>query len=187
MILDNGAICLDQHGQEVFREVIPSDVVEGIAKILENEFGDVAQQVFYHGTKEWQEPGPGTTKIRCWTKDAAVSQAIYNMVDSKYGDAVYGTVARTAVMSSLDWIENPEEYISFVDIMSAGAGKNKTIWRLSERYPNEQITTVGDGTNDLEMIQEFDGYAMRNSAPEVLEIVKPGHIIESVEELLGKL
>lgn len=186
-IFDNGAVCLDQSGEMMFQETIALTVVEEIARKIADKFGNDVQLVFYHDVKEWREPGDGTTKVRCWTKDLAVSQSICDMVGFEYGDEVQGFIARTAVMSSLGWIENPEEYISFVDIMSVRAGKYNAVRRLCERYPGEVIVTVGDDTNDLEMIRGFDGYAMQNSMPEVLEAVKPGHVVGSVAELLEKL
>ena len=104
-----------------------------------------------------------------------------------YGDHLRSFVSRVAIMTSLAWIKNPEQYNSFVDIMTMNAGKHNAIRRLGELYPNEQVTTIGDDTNDLEMIREFDGYAMRDSMPEVLEAVNPRHIVGSVAELLEKL
>lgn len=186
-IFDNGAVCLDQFGEMVFQETIALTVVEEIARKIADKFGNDVQLVFYHDAKEWREPGDGTTKVRCWTKDLVASQSICDMVGSEYGDEVQGFIARTAVMSSLGWIENPEEYISFVDIMSVRAGKYNAVKRLCKKFPDEKIVTVGDDTNDLEMIRGFDGYAMQNSMPEVLKAVKPGHVVGSVEELLEKL
>lgn len=186
-IFDNGAVCLDQFGEMVFQEMIALTVVEEIARKIADKFGEDVQLVFYRDAKEWREPGNDTTKVRCWTKDLAVSRAIHEKVSSEYSGEVKSFTARTAVMSSLGWIKNPEEYISFVDIMSVRAGKYNAVRRLCEGYPDEKIVTVGDDTNDLEMIREFDGYAMQNSMPEVLEAVKPGHVVGSVAELLEKL
>lgn len=186
-IFDNGAVCLDQFGKMMFQETIALAIVKEITRKIVDKFGDDVQLVFYHDAKEWQEPGDNTTKVRCWTKDLAASQSICDMAGSEYGDEVQGFIARTAVMSSLGWIKNPEEYISFVDIMSVRAGKYNAVKRFCEKFPDEKIVTVGDDTNDLEMIWGFDGYAMQNSMPEVLKAVKPGHVVGSVAELLEKL
>lgn len=183
-ILDNGAVCLDGDGEVMFQEAIRLALAEEIVgKILER-FGGEVEFVFYHDAKEWPKLDSDVTKIRCWTKDVATSLVMCEGVNSEYGKDVQSFVARTAVMSSVLWIKNPEEYISFVDVMSVKAGKYNAVRRLMEKYPGEWATTVGDDTNDLGMIQEYDGYAMRNSMPEVLEIAKPGHVVESVRELL---
>lgn len=187
-IFDNGAVCLDQFGETVFQETIALTVVEEIARKIADKFGEDVQLVFYRDAKEWRELGNDTTKVRCWTKDLAVSRAIHEKVSSEYSGEVKSFIARTAVMSNvIEWVENPEEYISFVDVMSVRAGKYNAVKRLCEEFPDEKIVTVGDDTNDLEMIREFDGYAMQNSMPEVLEVVKPGHVVGSVTELLEKL
>lgn len=186
-IFDNGAVCLDQFGEILFQETIALTVVEEIARKIMDKFGDDVQLVFYHDAKEWREPGNDTTKVRCWTKDLAVLRAIHEKVSPEYSGEVKSFIARTAVMSSVGWIKDPEEYISFVDIMSVRAGKYNAVKRLCEKFSDEKIVMVGDDTNDLEMIRGFDGYAMQNSMPEVLEAVRPGHVVGSVAELLEKL
>lgn len=186
-IVDNGAICLDGQGAEIFQETMPLEVVEDIAQEVMAKYGDEVQMVFYREAKEWQEPGLGTTKVRCWTRDAATAQAICGEIDAKYGESLRSFVARTAVMTSLPWVEDPEQYASFVDTMTLDAGKHNAVRRLAEKYPEERIVTVGDDLNDLEMIREFDGYAVQNSMPEVLEIVKPDHVVGSVAELIERM
>lgn len=184
-ILDNGAVCLDGDGEVMFQETIRLALAEEIVgKILER-FGGEVEFVFYHDAKEWPKLDGDVTKMRCWVKDVATSMAMCEGINLEYGKDVQGFVARTAVMSSaMNWVDNPGEYISFVDIMSAKAGKYNAIRRLMERYQGEKVVTVGDDTNDLAMIQGCDGYAMRNSVPEVLEVVKPGHVVGSVGEVL---
>ena len=185
-IFDNGAVCWDQRGELVFQEAISVRIAREIVQRITDKFGDEVQLVFYHDAKEWQELDQDVTKVRCWTKDVVVSQAVCDAVKVEYDGEVQSFVARTAVMSSLGWIEYPEEYVSFVDMMSVRAGKYNAVRRLLEKYPGERAVTIGDDTNDLEMIRGFDGYVMQDSAPEVLEIVKPGHVVGSVGEVLER-
>lgn len=188
MVLDNGAICLNQKGEMMFQEVVALATAQEIAAKIVAEFDGEVEFVFYHDAKEWQELDCDVTKLRCWTRDVATATVICNKVNAEFGDRVQGFVARTAVMTNVvEWVDNPDEYRSFVDVMSVKAGKYNAIQRLCEKFPGEEIVTVGDDTNDLKMIQEFDGYAMRDSVPGVLEVVRPEHIIGSVGGLLGKL
>ena len=187
-ILDNGAVCLDRQGKELFREMMPPKIVEAIIQMVKEQYGDEeVQVVFYYDTKEWQEPGLNMTKLRCWAKNRATSESICNAVNTAYGSHLRSFVARVAMMTSLAWIKDPEQYNSFVDIVPMDAGKHNAVRRLSELYPSEQVVTIGDDTNDLEMIREFNGYAMRDSMPEVLETVDQYHIVESVADLLERL
>lgn len=188
MILDNGAICLDSQGEMMFQEVVALATAKEITAKIVAEFAGEVEFVFYHDAKEWQEPDCDVTKLRCWTRDVATATIICDKVNAEFGDKVQGFVARTAVMTNVvEWVENPDEYRSFVDVMSVEAGKYNAVRRLCETLPGEKIVTVGDDTNDLKMIQEFDGYAMRDSVPEVLEIVNPEHVVGSVGELLKLL
>lgn len=188
MILDNGAICLDKNREVMLQEAVPLDVAGKIVEKILAKYSEEVEFVFYHDAQEWQKLDQDVTKMRCWTRDVETATVICEEINAEFGDRVKSFVARTAVMTNVvEWVDNPDEYRSFVDIMSVKAGKYNTIRKLSEGYPGERIVTVGDDTNDLEMIQGFDGYAMRNSVPEVLAVVNPGHIVESVAELLEKL
>lgn len=184
VILDNGAVCLNQRGDVISQETIPLPIVDDIAKRIADEFGKDIALVFYHSAKEWPEPTNSTTKIRCWTKDLAIAQLISNKIDSAFGKSLQSFIPNGVVKLNVKWIKDPESYHSFVDIVSTKAGKDSIIQQLSDAYPNERIITVGDGMNDLVMIQKYDGYAMHSSVPEVLRIVNPTHIIESVADLL---
>ena len=53
-------------------------------------------------------------------------------------------------------------------------------------YRYQPIVTVGDEKNDIAMIQEFHGYAMRDSRPDLLAMVESGHVVGSVAELINK-
>lgn len=101
-----------------------------------------------------------------------------------FGETLCSFIARDVRPSNVAWMKNQEHYCAFVDTMSAKAGKYNAIRRLCEKFPNERVITVGDDTNDLAMIKNYDGYAIHNSVPEVLEIVNPTHVVDSVSELL---
>lgn len=75
-----------------------------------------------------------------------------------------------------------------IDYISTRAGKAVGIRRLLELrdIKPDIILTVGDGDNDLAMLQapDFCGYAMQNSMPVVLERVS--RTTESVAALIGE-
>jgi len=186
-ILDNGTVCLNQHGDVVFQKTIPFPVAKDIATKTTAKFGENVAIIFYHSAKEWQTPDDNTTKIRCWTKDLPISESIFHEIESAYPDSLRSSIIRNAAMPSITWVKHPEQYHAFVDTMSANAGKYHAIQRLLKTHTGEKVITIGDGANDLAMIQQYDGYAMRNSASEILKIVNPTHIIKSVADLLEKL
>lgn len=187
VIFDNGATCMNKHGDIMFEETISLTVAQEIVnRILTKLIDKNLAFVFYHDSMEWAELDQDVTKVRCWVPDVATAQQVTDEVGTNFSNEVQCFIARNSTMSGIKWIKNPEAYRAFVDIMSVDAGKYNAIHRLCESFPHERIITVGDDTNDLAMIKKYNGYAMRNSAPEILEIVHPAQIVDSVAELLEK-
>ena len=61
-----------------------------------------------------------------------------------------------------------------VDVVPAGCGKAFGLRKLAELYgvPEENISAVGDGCNDLPMITAFNGYTVENGHPRVKAAAK---------------
>ena len=55
-----------------------------------------------------------------------------------------------------------------LDVNATSASKKKAIYELGEHFETKRLYVVGDGFNDLEMIEEFNGYALENA----VDIVK---------------
>jgi HAD-superfamily hydrolase, subfamily IIB len=56
-----------------------------------------------------------------------------------------------------------------LDINSFDASKKKALYELGEYFQTTAIYVVGDGYNDLEMIEEFQGFALDNAVAVVKE------------------
>ncbi len=74
-----------------------------------------------------------------------------------------------------------------IDIAPIGVSKATGIKRLNEvlKLNTSEIYTIGDSLNDIEMIQEFDGFCVEKSHPKIIEISKK--IFESVGECIEYL
>ncbi len=184
IILNNGAICLHQNRETIFQYTIPANITQNISHDILQQFNDNATFVYYDGTKEWPVLDHGITKLRCWITNPQIGNEVLRLISQKYSNRVKSFLAKEAVMSSVNWINNAERYRSFVDIMSKDAGKENAIRRLVSKFPDEDVVTIGDDTNDIGMLTTFNGYAMQGSVPEVLKITPPGRIVSSVAELM---
>ena len=71
-----------------------------------------------------------------------------------------------------------------VDIVPKGAGKAQGIYKLCELTSIDpaDVITVGDNYNDLSMLKEFKGYAVKTAVSEVLE--KSENICEDIAEIV---
>lgn len=184
VILDNGAVCLNQSNEVVFQYIIPEEIARNISQRISEEYGDEVAFVYYHSAKEWPTLDHDTTKLRCWTTNVDIGSDVLEMVNQNYNRQVRSFLAKEAFLSSVKWIDEGERFHSFVDIMSKEAGKENAIHRLAAILPDETVIAIGDDTNDVGMLTAFDGYAMQDSVQEVLEVVPPDHIVASVAELI---
>ena len=74
--------------------------------------------------------------------------------------------------------------INIVEIISSETDKNEAIKFIldKEKISKDNVYTVGDGYNDISMIQNFNGYCMKNSVDKLLE--KCQKRVDSVAELI---
>lgn len=74
--------------------------------------------------------------------------------------------------------------INIVEIISSETDKNEAIKYImdKEKISKENVYTVGDGYNDISMIQNFNGYCMKNSVDKLLE--KCQNRVNSVADLI---
>ena len=74
-----------------------------------------------------------------------------------------------------------------VEIISKEINKSKAIKLLADYYDldNKFIYTIGDGYSDIEMIKNFNGYAMKDSVEELKKVAKKEY--ESVSELINEI
>lgn len=74
-----------------------------------------------------------------------------------------------------------------VEIISNEINKSKAIDLLLNRLNilKENVYTIGDGYSDIEMIKDFNGYAMKKSVVELKEVAKKEY--DSVSELINEI
>lgn len=77
-----------------------------------------------------------------------------------------------------------------IEIISSKTNKANAIKKLAnlECITEENIFTIGDSYNDIEMISSFNGYCVKNAENEIKKISKKEYISvsELIEELLGE-
>ena len=83
------------------------------------------------------------------------------------------------------WV-TPLQNGRYIDIVPKGVNKAQGLYRVMEKFgcSHEDVITVGNDVNDLDMIREFNSYAMENSVDEVKNTAKG--IVSDVAELIAK-
>lgn len=111
------------------------------------------------------------TKINIKLDSEETTNNINNIINEKYSDTI------NCYKVSKDIIE----------IISKEIDKSKAIKLLADYYnlDNKFIYTIGDGYSDVEMIKNFNGYAMKESVEELKKMAKKEY--ESVSELINEI
>lgn len=123
IILNNGAVCVDQNNKTMFQYTIPEEVAQNISQSISKQYQDEVVFVYYQGAKEWTTLSHDLTKLRCWTTDAQIGENVLKMVNQNYSNQVQSFLDKEAFLSGIQWIDDSGRFHSFVDIMSKDAGK----------------------------------------------------------------
>lgn len=74
-----------------------------------------------------------------------------------------------------------------IDIGPLGITKSSAIQALQKRYPDAQITTVGDHLNDMDMVIDFNGFAMADGQEALKKVASRvvSNLKEAIEILMN--
>ncbi|MDY6868329.1 MAG: HAD family hydrolase [Chloroflexota bacterium] len=81
-------------------------------------------------------------------------------------------VLRRQNISELDFYYNTYD-VGIVDVVSKGVSKSSTIHKVFIEelgYHKEDIYTIGNSLNDMEMIRDFNGFAVTDSDPQIIPL-----------------
>ena len=124
------------------------------------------------------------TKLRLWFKDVSLLQNVTEQIVRDYPVfAVFNSeVSASPIHRELEGCHG------FVEIIPLESGKSNAIKFLAQEKEIllGNIVTVGDGSNDLDMVKDFDGYAIEGSALANVNI-RPKTISSLAELVEGKL
>ena len=144
--------------------------------------------ISYHGyLQEYHDPVAAIGKIRTWMRDGELAENLYRRLEEEFGSNTLKLhVERNALPSSLPWVSSA--YKAFVNITPHESGKEQALNRLiTSKGLKGKVYTLGDDLNDVGMIMHFEGYAMRDSHPRLLEQMASDRLVENPAELIDRL
>ncbi len=180
IIGNNGAILMDNDGEIIYRfsidETIIDEIIEdlkhqGVDVIFESDglkyattytrpFSKISLHTFIQTKlkKKWKinqkEDLKDTIQISCGCDTFESAKRIAKVINEKY-------------KSTIAYQNN-----NYIDIVPKKVNKVKGIKYIKAKHfiGNGQVYTVGDSYNDMEMIKNFQGYAVLNAIDEIKEL-----------------
>ena len=170
LIINHGATILDQKDNIIFNEKIPNEILESLKLDLhiENSERNFCCSIL-ESRVEFEHKN--LTKIHVKYNDLEYSNKILKKLEEKYNGFL-----NSYLVSG-----------NSIEIISKNANKSKAIKLLSKEIEigQEKIYTIGDGYSDIEMVKDYNGYAMKESVDELKNVALEE--IDSVSDLIRKI
>lgn len=158
-IVDGGSIVLSKTDELIKAFYFDPAVVSGIVEFSKS-FSEVPATFYYTPNSEDAEyKTENITKLRLWFNDTALLATVAMEIRKKF--PVFAFILERCIPSHQALIGKN----GFVEIIPIGFGKSNAIkYLLQEKnILPEDVITIGDGFNDLEMICDFNGFAVEGS------------------------
>lgn len=175
LILNNGSIIFDNKGNKIYEQFIKPEISSKIIKYLKNKSN--IEILYYDENDKVKYNNQELLKIRIKSQDQEMIKEIEKEINYLYKDEV---------IAHASFPTNYYENVNYdnTDIVSIKAGKEIAINELLTilDIKKEEVVTVGDGRNDIEMIKKYNGYSMETAEEEVKQVASK--IFKNISEVL---
>ncbi len=170
VIINHGATILDKNDNIIVNFPIKNEIINNIKEDL-----DLEKSIKWFCCSKLESRVDfnckDLTKINVKYNSKEVAMNINKLINNKYSN----------------YINSYYVTGNSVEIISDKTNKSNAINLLLEKLnvSKEEVYTIGDGYSDIEMIKDFNGYAMTNSVDELKVIAKKEY--KSVSELIDEI
>lgn len=169
LIINHGATILNKDNNIIFNEEITNEILDNLKsdlRIEDSERNFCCSMLESRVDLEHRD----LTKIHVKYSDLEYSNEIQKKLKEKYNSFL-----------NVYWVSG-----NSLEIISKKINKSKAIKLLSEKIKirQEEIYTIGDGYSDIEMVKDYNGYAIKEAVKELKEVAIDE--IESVSDLIKK-
>ena len=189
-VLCDGALVLDRHDKIVFSDYFGPDLANSLNATVRQLLckGDYSF-ICYNGTEESQIIGSCTGKVRFWFENINDCIALEKNLEKLYGASLdffaYHDVAFNDD-TRLSWVQPNMRHL--VEVNRKGIDKKAAIDKLLEATNLQKfahVITIGDGKNDVHMLNAYRGYAVEKASPDVLAIIPHTRIVPHLHSLIS--
>ena len=174
LILDQGSVISDRYNKIIYSCTLNNNILKSICYELREVYNIHKIEIYSAKRKECSFINKKITKISIKFNKKTSALKIITILNKKYGKYIN---AYLMIFSN--------SYI--VEIISSKTDKEKAIRIIAniEKVDKSSIYTIGNGYNDISMINAFNGACVNNSVDELLK--RCNRHVESVNELVYKI
>lgn len=158
LILSHGTVILDKDKNIIKIFTIDNSVMYTILDNLSNVQGIKRNILFNAYESDVSIDSDNLTKLMIEVDSPIIGEEISKLINTNFKDV------KSYVISTHKY--------TLVEVISINTDKGEAIEELLkiENIENSEVYTIGDGSNDIEMIKKYNGYGMTNSEQCVLEV-----------------
>lgn len=165
LITNHGATIINNNNKVINTSFIEKEVVDKILQLINRE---KIHKINYYGSKKFNGD---INKIMLTFKNIEEATGVFNII--KNTDLV------------TTYLINRKGKMPKVEIINKNTNKAKAIKVIEELEKPSKIEVIGDGTQDIEMIKEYNGNCVVNAIDKVKKISKKQYkyVYELIKEL----
>lgn len=175
LIVGNGSFVVDKNDRVILHNIIDSEILKKLIDDLSKK--EEMLEITYYGTYEQYNfiDYNNTTYVMLKIENIDIANKVIDYLNKNYnGINVYNSF-------------NSNEF-SLIDIISNNSQKCNAIDKIIEieSIDDSNVYTIGDSSNDVEMIKKYNGYGMINSDERVIEVANKlyDNVYDLIEEVI---
>jgi len=175
LIVGNGSFVVDKNNKVIINNIIDSEVLRDIIIDLQNN--EEILEITYYGTYEQDKviDYDNTTYIMLKVKNRITADEVVDYISKNF--------SKINIYNSF----NSKDF-SLIDIIFNISQKSNAIEDIIklENIDNAFVYTIGDSSNDVEMIKKYNGYGMTDSDESVIEVANKlyNNVYDLIEEVI---
>lgn len=184
VITDNGGYVFANSKAPIISNTINSKRLDLILGCIESTLPyDSFGVSYYTHDNELKDIPSAAGKMRVWFYNEDIMDIAITALENSFDDIIIHS-ERHRVRPSLPWLST--DFSCFINISDVNSGKNMAIAQLLEmlKISSDDVASIGDDENDRSMLEQYNGYIMRDSNPKLLRSFSDDRKVDSVSDLL---